>query len=162
MGQKFSKYISKLLRNKVLIMNMKIIIKNNYRILVKDDGSEVNINDGDVVQYTGVYYTPTEKSNIFGIETLFVGIVETQRSKEDVIQGIYIKPLYIWRSEWMKINDYESPLKKYFLYPHLLMLPEITHYSKPLYFLHTCENKSLSDFNNITKEFSLGETHYSP
>jgi hypothetical protein len=51
----------------------------------------------------------------------------------------------------MKINDYERPSEKYFLYPHLLMLPETYYHSKPLYFLHTCENRSLSDFNNITK-----------
>ena len=149
---------------------MKIIYRNNInRILVKDDGSEVNINDGDVVEYTGVYYkyieTETEIAiaNVFGIETGFVGIVETQRSREGIIQGIYIKPLYIWSligREWMKINDYEPPSEKYFLYPHLLMLPETYYHSKPLYFLHTCENRSLSDFNNITKEFSLGKTPY--
>lgn len=56
---------------------MKIIIKNNYRILVKDDGSEVNINDGDVVQYTGVYYKniQTEIAIEFETETGFVGMV---------------------------------------------------------------------------------------
>jgi hypothetical protein len=143
---------------------MKIIIKNNYRILVKDDGSEVNINDGYIVQYIGVYYKHIENeisniANIFEIETKFIGIVETERYSEGIIQGIYIKPLYIWSivgSEWMKINDYERPVTKYFLYPHLLMLPKSHYHSRPLYFLHTCENKELSDFNNITKEFSLG------
>ena len=35
---------------------MKIIIKNNKRLLVKDDSSEVNIDNGDVVEYTGIYY----------------------------------------------------------------------------------------------------------
>ena len=144
---------------------MKIIIKNNYRILVKDDGSEVNINDGDIVQYTGLYYNhiKNETANLSTIETGFIGIIETQRSREDIIQGIYIKPLYIWSkvgSEWMKINDYEYPITKYFLYPHLLMLPETHYHYKPLYFLHTCENKSLSDFNNIIKEFSLGKEPY--
>ena len=145
---------------------MKIIYRNNInRILVKDDGSEVNINDGDVVEYTGIYYNniKNEIANLSEIETGFVGIVETQRSREGIIQGIYIKPLYIWSiigSEWMKINDYEPPNEKYFLYPHLLMLPETHYHSKPLYFLHTCENRSLSDFNNITKEFSLGKTPY--
>jgi hypothetical protein len=87
------------------------------------------------------------------IETGFVGIVETERSSKG-IQGIYIKPLYIWSkvsSEWIKINDYETPNEKYFLYPHLLMLPETHYHSKPLYFLHTCENRSLSDFDNTTK-----------
>ena len=153
---------------------MKIIYRHNNdnreninRILVKDDGSEVNINDGDVVKYTGVYYkcikTEIAIANVFGIDTGFVGIVETQRSNSEGIQGIYIKPLYIWSiigREWMKINDYEPPSEKYFLYPHLLMLPETYYHSKPLYFLHTCENSSLTDFNNITKEFSLGKTPY--
>jgi hypothetical protein len=141
---------------------MKIIYSNSIdRILVKNDGSEVNINNGDVVQYTGVYYKKyieSENANLSEIETGFVGIVETQRYREDIIQGIYIKPLYIWSiigSEWMKINDYKSPVTKYFLYPHLLMLPETYYHYKPLYFLHTCENRSLSDFNSITKEFSL-------
>ena len=147
---------------------MKIIYRDKInRILVKDDGSEVNINDGDVVQYTGIYYKHIESeiaiANVFGIETGFVGIVQTHRSREDIIQGIYIKPLYIWSiisREWMKINDYQPPNEKYFLYPHLLMLPGIYYHSKPLYFLHTCENRSLTDFNNITKEFSLGKTPY--
>ena len=144
---------------------MKIIIKNNYRILVKDDGYEVNINDGNVVEYTGLYYNhiKNEIANLSEIETSFIGIIETQRSREDIIQGIYIKPLYIWSkvsSEWMKINDYKPPVTKYFLYPHLLMLPETHYHYKPLYFLHTCKNRSLSDFNNIRKEFSLGKENY--
>jgi len=144
---------------------MKIIIKNNnYRVLVKDDESEVNINDGDVVEYTGAYYNHIKNEiidTIFKIETTFIGIVHTQRSSEGIIQGIYIKPLYIWSMvgrEWMKINDYKSPNQKYFLYPHLLMLPETHYHFRPLYFLHTCKNRALSDFNNITKEFSLGNT----
>jgi len=70
---------------------MKIIIKNNYRILVKDDGSEININDGYVVQYIGVYYKHIENeisniANIFEIEIKFIGIVETERYSEGVIQ----------------------------------------------------------------------------
>ena len=143
---------------------MKIIVKNNYRMLIKDDGSEVNINDGTVVEYIGVYYKYIKNEiidTIFKIETTFIGIVETQRSSEGIIQGIYIKPLYIWSMvgrEWMKINDYKFPNQKYFLYPHLLMLPETHYHFRPLYFLHTCKNRDLSDFNNITKEFSLGNT----
>jgi len=148
-----------------LIIIMKIIIKNNCRILVKDNGNEVNINDGDVVEYNGIYYKYIENeiANVFGIETAFVGIVESERSNQDGFQGIYIKPLYIWSivgREWMKINDYKFPNQKYFLYPHLLMLPETHYHFRPLYFLHTCKNRALSDFNNITKEFSLGNTPY--
>ena len=37
------------------------------------------------------------------------------------------------------------------------MLPETYYNYKPLYFLHTCKNRSLSDFTSITREFSLGE-----
>ena len=146
---------------------MKIIIKNNTRLLVKDDGSKVNIENGDAVEYFGVYYnyTKNEICHIFEKETKFVGIVETQRSQEGIIQGIYIKPIYIWsivNGEWLKINDYKPPVTKYFLYPHLLMLPEMDYPNpnKYLYFLHTCHNIELSDFNSITKEFSLIKTDY--
>jgi hypothetical protein len=139
---------------------MKIIIKNNTRLLVKDDGSKVNIENGDAVEYLGVYY-----NYINNDETKFVGIVETERYGEGIIQGIYIKPLYIWsivNGEWLKINDYEPPITKYFLYPHLLMLPEIDYPNpnKYLYFLHTCHNIQLCDYNSITKEFSLSTTDY--
>ena len=144
---------------------MKIIVKNYKRILVKDDGLEVNIDDGEVVQYNGVYYNciKNEIYDVFEKETIFVGIVLTKRSSEDIIQGIYIKPLYIWsilNSEWLKINDYKPPVTKYFLYPHLLMLPEMYYNYKPLYFLNSCRNIQLSDFNSITKEFSLNKTDY--
>jgi hypothetical protein len=145
---------------------MKIIIKNYRRLLVKDDGSEVNIDNGDVVEYTGVYYNhiKNEISDVFEKETFFVGIVDTHRSREGIIQGIYIKPIYIWsilKREWLKINDYKPPLaSKYFLYPHLLMLPEMDCNYKPLYFLNSCRNIQLSDFNSITKEFSLNKTDY--
>ena len=136
---------------------MKIIIKNNNRLLVKDDDSEVNIDDGDVVEYNGVYY------NVFEQETKFVGIVTSQKYGNNIIQGIYIKPIYIWsivNCEWLKINDYKPPVTKYFLYPHLLMLPEIDYPNpnKYLYFLNSCRNIQLSDFNSITKEFSLSKT----
>jgi len=142
---------------------MKIAINNKTRILLKDDGSEVNISDGDVVEYIGVYYNfiKNEIYDVFEKETKFVGIVETQRSREGIIQGIYIKPIYIWsiiNSEWLKINDYKPPVTKYFLYPHLLMLPEMYYHYKPLYFLNSCCNIQLADFNSITKEFSLNKT----
>ena len=35
---------------------MKIITVDNNRVLVKDDGDEVSVNDGDTIQYTGIYY----------------------------------------------------------------------------------------------------------
>ena len=35
---------------------MKIIIKYDNRLLIKDDKTEININDGVIVKYTGIYY----------------------------------------------------------------------------------------------------------
>ena len=93
------------------------------------------------------------------IQTTFIGVVETCRSRYDTgIQGIYIKPLYIWdiiNCEWLIIVNLHPPIYKYFLYPHLLMLPQYNTYNRPLYFLNTCENKSIEEFANIIKEFNL-------
>ena len=148
---------------------MKIIIKNCHRLLVKDDGSEVNIDEDDVVEYNGLYYNYINNeifSDVFEKETKFVGIVTSQKYGNNIIQGIYIKPIYIWsivNSEWLKINDYKPPVTKYFLYPHLLMLPEMDYPNpnKYLFFLNSCRNIQLSDFNSITKEFSLSKTYSS-
>jgi len=35
---------------------MEIIIKNNNRTLIKENGIEININDRSIIQYTGIYY----------------------------------------------------------------------------------------------------------
>ena len=140
---------------------MQIIIKNNnQRVLVKDDDTEVNVNDGDIIQYTGIYYkTINDIVSMVEIETTFVGVIECERSRYDEgITGIYIIPLYIWdiiNSEWNKIIDFNSPTTKYFLYPHLLVLPEMHYNYHPLYFLHTCENKTLDDFTDVIKTFTL-------
>ena len=139
---------------------MQIIIKNTNRILIKDNKTEVNINDGDSIQYTGIYYKPiNDIVQMVEIETTFIGLVETVRYRyDDGITGIYVKPLYIldiMNNEWNKIIDFTPPTNKYFLYPHLLMLPGTYYNYKSLYFLDTCENKSLSDFTNITKTFRL-------
>ena len=138
---------------------MQIIIKNNKRILVNDN-KEVYVNDGDILQYTGIYYKSGNNIyNIDKIETTFIGIVESRKYKYDIgTFGIYIKPLYIWNlinSEWNKIINYTHPRTKYFLYPHLLILPNIYYHSYPLYFLHTCINKSLDEFIDVIKTFSL-------
>jgi hypothetical protein len=96
------------------------------------------------------------------IETTFIGVVETFSFKHDRgFMGIYVKPLYIWdliNSEWLKINGLNKPKTKYFLYPHLLMLPQ--HYDcpsgyNPLYFLDTCKSTSLNEFADIQKTFIL-------
>ena len=111
---------------------MEIIIKNNHRILIKNDITEVSINDKDIVQYTGVYHKIINDivKNI-EINTTFIGIVETCRSRCDTgITGIYIKPFYIWdiiNSEWLKIVNLNPPKQKYFLYPYLLMLLNISY-----------------------------------
>jgi len=132
----------------------------NNRILIKDDDKEVDIRDGSIIQYTGIYYkTINEIDRYAQIKTMFIGVVETERSNcDDGVTGIYIKPLYIWNNigyEWLKIVDYEEPKSKYFLYPHLLLLPGIYYNYCPLYFLDTVENKSLNDFADIRKEFRL-------
>jgi hypothetical protein len=142
---------------------MKIIIENDNRILIKENGAEVNINDGDIIQYTGIYYkTINDIIEMVNIETTFIGVVETCRSRYDNgIEGIYINPIYIFdilNSQWYKIVDLQPPKTKYFLYPHLLTLPQYNNYPScyyPLYFLNTCENKSLDDFINIQKTYNL-------
>jgi hypothetical protein len=142
---------------------MKLTMKGSNCILVKDDGTEVRVNPDDPVQYTGIYYKNiNDIVDMVEIETDFIGVVESHRYRHDEgVTGIYIRPLYIWskvNSEWNKIIDYEPPTKKYFFYPHFLMLPNHYHNYRPLYFLHTCENKPLPDVNNITREFSLHKT----
>ena len=144
---------------------MEIIIKNNNRILVKENGTEVNISDGRIIQYHGIYYkTVNDIVEIVKIETIFIGVIETCRSVYNSgIQGIYVKPLYIYdimNSEWYKIINLNQPKTKYFLYPHLLVLSQLKTLPScynPLYFLDTCENKCLDDFINIQNTFCLSE-----
>jgi len=142
---------------------MEIIIKDdNQRTLIKDDSdeAEVNISDGQIIQYTGIYYkTINDISEIAKIETQFIGVIETKRYRYDLgITGIYVKPLYIWdilNYQWRKIVNYKCPMSKYFYYPHLLSLPKTNSFNIPLYFLHTCQNTSLDNFINVTKDFTL-------
>ena len=138
---------------------MKIIMENNVRILVKDNNDTININNGKIIKYTGIYYKKKSQKIIDydEIQTKFIGIIETERYRYDEgIMGIYVKPLYIEMDEWHKVINYKEP-KKYFFYPHLLMLPEKYYHFHPLYFLDTCENVLLEDFNHITKTFILDE-----
>lgn len=142
---------------------MIILLKNSNRILIKENGTEVNINDGTIIEYTGIYYkTINDIVKIVKIETTFIGIVEGCRSKYDTgIEGIYLKPLYIldlMNNEWYKIVNLDPPKTKYFIYPHLLMLSQHNTYPSgyyPLYLLNTCKNESLDKFINIQKSFNL-------
>ena len=55
---------------------MKIRKINNKRELVKDDGKIVNISDGDIIQYKGIYYKKiNEIINFAEFETMFIGII---------------------------------------------------------------------------------------
>lgn len=139
---------------------MQIITRNSQRILIKDNNEEVIIDDGSIIQYTGIYYkTVNDIVDTVEIETTFIGQVETTRYRHDTgITGIYVKPLYIFntiKGEWYKIIDYTPPDKKYFLYPHLLMLPDTHYHYHPLYFLHTCTNHELFDERLSQNEFRL-------
>jgi len=140
---------------------MKIELELNNRILIKDNNEKVNINDGQIIQYTGIYYKPiNDIVDIIEIETTFIGVIICEKYRfESGIIGIYLEPLYIWdklNSEWNKIINYENyPKHKYSLYPHLLILSKYFYHFHPLYFLHTCENKTLNEFNNINKTFTL-------
>jgi hypothetical protein len=145
---------------------MEIIIKNNNRTLIKENGIEININDRSIIQYTGIYYKNiNDIVRRVEIETTFIGEVESHRYRYDTcIKGIYVKPLYIWdiiNSEWYKIVNLIRLTTKYFLYPHLLMLNQHNLLSSgyyPLYYLNTCLNKSLDEFIHINKEFTLDES----
>jgi len=139
---------------------MKIVFEQNNRILIKDNNEKIKVNNNDIIEYTGIYYKKLDTISEFAeIQTIFIGKIETYRGDTIGITGIYIIPLYIWdnlKREWYKIANYQAPkYKEYFVYPHLLMLPEKDYHYKPLYFLHTCKNRSLDEFYHITKEFYL-------
>lgn len=149
---------------------MKITSKNNKRILVykdKKNKKKVDISDGNIIQYTGIYYkSKTNNSDIYTLnesKTKFIGKIITNRGDSIGITGIYIEPLYMLDKnicEWVKINNYEPPKNKYFFYPHLLMLPDKYYHHKPLYFLHTCEQSDLSDFFYVNKTIDLDYINY--
>jgi hypothetical protein len=129
--------------------------KDGHRILIKESDVEVNVNDGDVIQYEGIYYK-TVNNSIEPVKTTFVGVVKCGRSTYYTgVEGIYVKPLYVLDTladEWYKIVGLEPPKTKYFYYPHLLMLSQHNMYPScyyPIYSLDTCENKSLDEFRQL-------------
>lgn len=136
---------------------MQIIIKHGIRLLIKDSGEQIDVSDGSIIQYTAMHYKPRQNdTNIIDqIETKFIGKVETNRADYEGITGIYVRPLYLWDSEWTQISNYTPPKNKYFAYPHLLMVPGKYYHYYPLYFLHTCIPADLSDFTNVKKTIAL-------
>ena len=139
---------------------MKIIIQNSNRILLKENNEEVNINDNEIILYSGIYYKSLiEIAPMAEVETYFVGIIECERYIHDEgITGLFIKPLYIWDKiilEWKKIINYKNPTKKYFYYPHLLSLPEQQTDFLPIYNFTTVKNVDLKEYENIEKTFDL-------
>lgn len=143
---------------------MNIIYENGNRILITNNKNKININDGNIVQYTGIYYKLLNIITRYAsIETKFIGKIICEKSRYDTgVIGIYIKPLYIWdnlNNEWLKIKDYNVPRTKYFSYPHFLALPVVSDFCYcPLYFLDTIENVILDNYKNIDKIFTLIDT----
>lgn len=142
---------------------MQIIESNGKRTLIKDYKQEIDISDGQIVSYTGIYYKKLDNDifPISNVETAFIGKIECNRFyKEDGIIGIYIKPHYIWStlySSWYKIVNYINSKQKYFYYPHLLMLPNYHYNYLPIYNLHTVETNSINliEIENSNKTFDL-------
>lgn len=139
---------------------MQISIRNEHRVIIKkNDNVQVNIDNGAIIQYKGIYYKEINDIQTYAhIETMFVGKVCEYRSDADDITGIYVEPQYIHdaiNNQWKKIMNYEKPTTHYFSYPHLLMLPGKEYRHLPLYFLHTCRNVELHDFYQFTDEFYL-------
>jgi hypothetical protein len=139
------------------MISIKYILNN--RTIIKENASDIIVNDGTIVKYTANYYSEPPKHNPYPIpfiETQFIGQVECERSYYGDIIGIYIKPLFIYHNdEWNKIINYKNPSTKYFLYPHFLICPDSEYHFYPIYNLHTVEYAILSEFNNIDKTIEL-------
>jgi len=133
---------------------MKIELFNNKLVLLKKNKMKINIDIGNIIKYTGHFYDNTSTfANLKYVRTLFIGVVENYRYNcEEGYTGIYVKPLYVWNINdlgWNKIINYKQPREKYFLYPHLLHLPEFYYHFQPLHYLHTCINVYLKDYDDI-------------
>jgi hypothetical protein len=161
----------KYIKIKTVLIKMKIEMKieriGQELFLIKEDSKEVNITDGQIIQYSGIYYKKMVDDEIYNkaeIETTFIGKVECNKYHHETgYQGIYVMPLYIWsiiQYKWLKIINLEYPKPKYFLYPHLLLLPEINCNYKSIYKLHTCDNRKLEDFAYVTDTIELQLPNY--
>jgi len=136
---------------------MEIKIINGKRVLIKDDET-VNIDDGQIITYPGIYYkTVNDIVHKAEIQTMFIGKVVNYRS-DNGITGIYVEPLYIWNElkyEWNKIANYRKPTTKYFEYPHLLMLPDTYYNGLSLKVLESITITNSTVYENVTTLFNL-------
>jgi hypothetical protein len=140
---------------------MKIVNVGSDYVLIKNNLEEVCVNIGNTIQYQGIYHkliNDIEKT--VKIETAFIGIIEFHKYRHDQgTIGIYVKPLYIWnkmKEQWNKIINYKQPTRKYFLYPHLLMVDKKFGQFEGLHNLDTIVSICLDDFPCITQCFDLG------
>lgn len=118
---------------------------NSNLILVKDDQSIINVNNGSIIEYKGFCYI-SESSYI---ESLFIGRIEYPKITNYEIDDIYITPIFIFLyDEWIEIINLKKPLHRYFKYPHLLVLSHVY----PQYCIHTVKQRNdLSDLVNCKK-----------
>ncbi len=134
---------------------MLIIDCDEARKLIKDDNTQIQIGDKQLVEYKGFHYK-SYQNGFLSMCTKFIGLVECPKIKNYETVGIYIKPMYVLSdNQWYKIINYIEPTTKYFLYPHLLLLPDEYYNYKPLYTLHTVKN--ISELPNTSLEIELEE-----
>jgi hypothetical protein len=124
---------------------MNIIVNNNKRLLIKENNDIIDISDEKIIKYTGMYYLKNDITiEINKIKTKFIGKIESEKYHHELgTYGVYIKPLYIWKTKkqkWFKISHYNEPAyKSYFYYPHLLQIPDSREHFCSLYFIETIE-----------------------
>jgi hypothetical protein len=144
---------------------MQLFKINNTLTLHKENGQLVKVDEGNIIKYTARYYNDTSNLQDFTYTpTQFIGIVSNYRFNQDEgYTGIYVRPLYVWNkneSDWNKIiNLPRYPPHKYFVYPHLLMLPEFYYCFHPLPFLHTCENVLLKDYTHVVRTMDIEQPY---
>ena len=102
---------------------MEITEAYEKRFLSIPGKSQIDISDKAIVKYIGYYWTDFGKYE--KTECEFVGEVVCVKVTNYTCIGIYIKPLYKKSgASWEKFTEYEEPTSKYFVYPHLLILPD--------------------------------------
>ena len=144
---------------------MQFLKINNRLTLHKENGQMVNVDEGDVITYTARYYNVSQNVHLRTYTvTDFIGIVTDYRYNQDEgYTGIYVQPFYVWNTlenEWNKIvNLSPYPQHQYFVYPHLLMLPQFDYHYHPLYFLHTCENVALQDYTHCNRTMDIEQPY---